>query len=188
MCVVTRTVGEPDGLVRFVRGPEGTVVPDIRCELPGRGVWVGARQALVGEAVRRKLFRRGLGEDVRAPEDLSEQVAELLRRQALSYLSLANKAGLVVAGFEKVAGAVEKGRAAVLIEATDGAEDGRRKLRDRLKASGREADPVTVFDSAALGLALGRPRAIHAALAEHGLARKFLAAARKFENYRSQSG
>jgi predicted RNA-binding protein YlxR (DUF448 family) len=188
MCIVTRTVGEPDSLVRFVRGPQGTVVPDIRCELPGRGVWVGARQGLVGEAVRRKLFRRGLGEDARAPEDLSEQVSELLRRQALSYLSLANKAGLVVAGFEKVASAIDKARAAVLIEATDGAEDGRRKLADRLKASGKEAEVVAAFDSAALGLALGRSHVIHAALAEHGLTRKFLAAARKFENYRSPSG
>lgn len=188
MCIVTRTVAEPEGLVRFVRDPQGTVVPDVRCELPGRGVWVGARQDLVGEAVRRKLFRRGLGEDIRAPENLSEQVAELLQRQALSYLSLANKAGLVVAGFEKVAGAVEKGRAAVLIEASDGAEDGRRKLLDRLKSSGQQAAVVSAFDSAALGLALGRPHVIHAALAGHGLARKFLAAARKFEIYRGANG
>jgi uncharacterized protein len=40
MCIVTRSRGEPDDLVRFVCGPDGTVVPDIRCELPGRGVWV----------------------------------------------------------------------------------------------------------------------------------------------------
>jgi predicted RNA-binding protein YlxR (DUF448 family) len=183
MCIVTRTRGEPDDLVRFVRGPDGTVVPDIRCELPGRGVWVQARQPLVAQAVKRKLFRRGLGEDCRALEALPGQVADLLRRAALNYLALANKAGLVVAGFEKVAAAIGKGRAAVLVEAADGAEDGWRKLVAKLNRSGQQAEIVRSFDSAALDLALGRPHVIHAALSGDGLTRKFVAAARKFETY-----
>ena len=183
MCIVTRTHGEPDDLVRFVRGPDGTVVPDIRCELPGRGVWVQARQALVGEAVKRRLFGRGLGDDCQALESLPAQVADLLRRAALNYLALANKAGLVVAGFEKVAAAIGKGRVAVLVEAADGADDGRQKLVGKLSRSGQEAEIVTSFESAALDLALGRPHVIHAALAGNGLTRKFVAATRKFEAY-----
>jgi hypothetical protein len=183
MCIVTRSHGEPDDLVRFVCGPDGTVVPDIRCELPGRGVWVQARQPLVAEAVKRRLFRRGLGEECQAPDGLPGQVADLLRRAALDYLSLANKAGLVIAGFEKVAAAIGKGRISVLIEAADGAEDGRRKLVGKLNSSGQEAEIVRSFDSAALDLALGRPHVIHAALAGNGLTRKFVAATRKFEAY-----
>jgi uncharacterized protein len=183
MCIVTRSHGEPDDLVRFVCGPDGTVVPDIRCELPGRGVWVQARQSLVAEAVKRRLFRRGLGEECQAPEGLPGQVADLLRRAALDYLSLANKAGLVIAGFEKVAAAIGKGRVAVLVEAADGAEDGWRKLVGRLNSSAQEAEIVRSFDSAALDLALGRPHVIHAALAGNGLTRKFVAATRKFEAY-----
>jgi uncharacterized protein len=183
MCIVTRTCGYPDDLVRFVCGPDGMVAPDIRCELPGRGVWVKARQPLVAEAVKRKLFRRGLGEACRAPEGLPGQVADLLRRAALNYLSLANKAGLVVAGFEKVAAAIGKDRVAVLLQASDGAEDGQRKLLARLNSSGQPAEIVRSFDSAALDLALGRPHVIHAALTANGLTRKFVAATRKFENY-----
>ena len=187
MCIVTRTHGEPDDLVRFVCGPDGTVVPDIRCELPGRGVWVRARQPLVAEAVKRKLFRRGLGEDSRVPDGLPGQVADLLARAALSYLALANKAGLVVAGFEKVAAAIGKGRTAVLVEAADGAEDGWRKLLGKLNSAGVQAEIVRSFDSAALDLALGRPHVIHAALADNGLTQKFVAAARKFEAYTGKS-
>jgi hypothetical protein len=183
MCIVTRSHGESDDLVRFVCGPDGTVVPDIRCELPGRGVWVQARQSLVAEAVKRRLFRRGLGEDCQAPDGLPGQVADLLRRAALDYLSLANKAGLVIAGFEKVAAAIGKGRISVLLEAADGAEDGWRKLVGKLNSSGQEAEIVRSFDSAALDLALGRPHVIHAALAGNGLTRKFVAATRKFEAY-----
>jgi predicted RNA-binding protein YlxR (DUF448 family) len=187
MCIVTRTHGEPDDLVRFVRAPDGTVVPDIRCELPGRGVWVRARQPLVADAVKRKLFRRGLGEDSQAPDALPGQVADLLARTALSYLSLANKAGLVVAGFEKVAAAIGKGRIAVLVEAADGAEDGWRKLLGKLSSSGVQAEIVRCFDSAALDLALGRPHVIHAALAGDGLTQKFVTAARKFEAYTGEN-
>lgn len=188
MCIVTRSRGEPEDLIRFVCGPDGAVVADVAGKLPGRGVWVTARRPLVAEAVKRRLFRRGLGEDCRAAADLPDQVADLLRRQVLGYLALANKAGLVACGFEKVAAAIAGGRIEALIEASDGAEDGRRKLLDRLKATGREADIVTSLDSAALGLALGRPHVIHAALAGNGLAEKFRAAARKLEAYVSPSG
>ncbi|HUE46161.1 MAG TPA: RNA-binding protein [Aestuariivirgaceae bacterium] len=183
MCIVTRARGEPDDLVRFVCGPDGAVVPDIRCELPGRGVWVEARGPLVAEAVKRRLFGHGLGGDCRASEDLPGQVADLLRRAALGYLALANKAGLAVAGFEKVAAAIGKGRVAVLLEAADGAEDGRRKLEGKLASSGQQVEIVRSFDSAALDLALGRPHVIHAALAAGGLTGKFVAATRKFEAY-----
>ena len=191
MCIVTRDRGEPEDLVRFVCGPDGAVVPDIRCELPGRGVWVTARRAMVGDAVKRKLFRRGLGEDCRAEDGLPDQVADLLRRTALNYLSLANKAGQVVAGFEKVAAAIGKGRVSVLLEAADGAEDGRRKLVGKLNSAGQhggqQAEIVRSFDSAALDLALGRPHVIHAALTGNGLAGKFVAAARKYEAYTGEN-
>jgi predicted RNA-binding protein YlxR (DUF448 family) len=183
MCIVTRARGEPDTLVRFVCGPDGAVVPDIRCELPGRGVWVEARLALVADAVKRRLFGRNLGEGCRATEELPGQVADLLRRAALGYLALANKAGLAVAGFEKVAAGIARGRVAVLLEAADGAEDGRRKLAGKLRSSGQSAEIVRSFDSAALDLALGRPHVIHAALAAGGLTGKFVAATRKFEAY-----
>ncbi len=39
-----------DALIRFVVAPDGTVVPDLRRRLPGRGVWVTATAAKVAEA------------------------------------------------------------------------------------------------------------------------------------------
>ena len=37
---------------------DGEVIPDLRQELPGRGVWVGNNRGLVQEAVKRNLFAR----------------------------------------------------------------------------------------------------------------------------------
>lgn len=186
-CVVTRAPGDPAGLVRFVRSPDGVVVPDVGHGLPGRGVWVGAREALVREAAKRRLFARGLGPDVRTPPDLAEQVDAQLERKAMGYLSLCNKAGLAIAGFEKVAKCIDKGQAAVLIEASDGSPDGSRKLMNRARAAGADLPVVVVFPSARLDLALGRSNVIHAALveADNGLPGKFLDAARRLEAYRA---
>jgi predicted RNA-binding protein YlxR (DUF448 family) len=185
-CIVTREVKDPDELIRFVRAPSGEVVPDLRCKLPGRGVWVSCAASKVAEAARRKLFARGFRADCRAPADLGERTGLLLREEALACLSLANKAGLATAGFERVAELARKGRLAVLVEAADGAADGRRKLRGKLKEAGTSPEIIDVFESPELGLALGQSHVIHAAIAEGGLARKFLAAARRFAAYRER--
>ena len=50
MCVATRTVRPVDDMIRFVVGPDGEAVPDLKRKLPGRGVWV---TATAGCAVRR---------------------------------------------------------------------------------------------------------------------------------------
>jgi len=187
-CVVSRIAGDPGEMVRFVRSPEGAVVPDIGHGLPGRGVWIGSRRTLVGEAVKRRLFARGLGADVRAPQDLADQVEALLERAALGLLSLCNKAGLVVQGFEKVRQCIDRGEAVALIEARDGSRDGARKLRNRLTAADLKIPVVENFESARLDLALGRSNVIHAALVEaagNGLPGKFLDAARRLEAYRA---
>jgi len=39
-CIVTREAGSPETLIRFVAGPDGQVVPDLKRRLPGRGCWV----------------------------------------------------------------------------------------------------------------------------------------------------
>ncbi len=49
LCVATRTVKQVEEMIRFVIGPDDVVVPDLKCRLPGRGVWVTAtRDALAG--------------------------------------------------------------------------------------------------------------------------------------------
>ena len=61
MCIVTRERRAPEDLIRFVAGPDGSVVPDIRAKLPGRGVWVTARTEIVEAAER---IARAAGLDV----------------------------------------------------------------------------------------------------------------------------
>lgn len=190
-CIVTRRRAPPETMIRFVRGPDGTIAPDIRARLPGRGVWVGASAGLVAEAAKKRMFARGLKTQVDAPPQLAADVDRLLEADCLQMLALVNKAGAVVAGFNKVADAIAKG-AAALLEASDGGADGKRKLRQAARRAvdpdapeGRETTPVVgLFTSSQLDLALGRTNVIHAALAAGGPAASFLARCRRLAAYR----
>jgi predicted RNA-binding protein YlxR (DUF448 family) len=184
MCIVTREVKDEAELVRFVRGPDGDVVPDIDRKLPGRGVWVSLSRERVAEAVRRKAFSRGLGETKVDPH-LADVVASLLRKAALSYLSLAKKAGALVAGSVKVEGLLASGKVRLLLHAQDAARGGQRKLE---AMAGPDTATVRLFAVDEMSLALGRPNVIHAAVTAGGIAEKLLTAARRAEAYETRPG
>ncbi|MDR6188094.1 putative RNA-binding protein YlxR (DUF448 family) [Agrobacterium pusense] len=59
MCIVTRQSGSPDELIRFVAGPDGDVVPDLKRQLPGRGCWVNTRARPDRESHREEALRAG---------------------------------------------------------------------------------------------------------------------------------
>lgn len=185
LCIVSRTVKDEAELIRFVRAPDGTVVPDLARKLPGRGVWVSLNAAAVAEAVRKNLFSKGFSEASRAPAELPQQLSGLLRKQALACVSLARKAGEAVAGFTKVEEMLGRGRAQVLLHAAEAAADGCRKL-DKLLLPGMTRSILFHLDE--LDLAFGRSNVIHAAVAKGGLADKLQTALRRIEIYEAQPG
>ncbi|ODT46782.1 MAG: hypothetical protein ABS59_12895 [Methylobacterium sp. SCN 67-24] len=132
-CVVTRQARAPEDLIRFVVGPGDILVPDLRRKLPGRGVWVGLSAAAVGQAVKRKAFERSLKQKVAVSATLADEVDALMVRDAIQALAMANKAGLVSSGFGKVEALAGSGQAAAIIAASDGAEDGKRKIGQALR-------------------------------------------------------
>jgi len=172
-------------LIRFVLGPDNEIVPDLQQKLPGRGVWLAADRKALEKALAENRFAKAFKAKCRVDAGLPARLEDLIRQEARQYLALANKAGLVVAGYEKTAEALAKGRARLLIEAADGAEDGRRKLRAK-RSEGCEI--VAIFASHELDLALGRANVIHAAVAKGGLAEKLLSAARRVEAFGAGTG
>ena len=109
LCVATRTVRPVADMIRFVVGPDGEAVPDLKRKLPGRGVWVTATQDALSDAVKRKALARGFKREVRLPADLVARTEQLLERAALDALAMAGKAGLVATGFTKVEAALAAG-------------------------------------------------------------------------------
>ena len=184
MCIVTRVVKPEDELIRFALSPDGIVVPDLKRKLPGRGVWVSLDRKMLGDAIKRHLFSKGFGSDAKAGPELADLVGLQLRKDVLSALSLARKAGLALSGFMKVEEALTKGNVRMIFHASDGSVDGRQKLDRKCAAN------VVIFDlfaSGDLDLAFGKSNVIHAAVANGGMAEKLLDYARKLAQYDSLS-
>jgi predicted RNA-binding protein YlxR (DUF448 family) len=161
--IVSGEVMDEARLIRFVAGPGGLVYPDLARKLPGRGLWVAADRASVATAAKKGLFSRAAKAKLQAPPDLAEQVEILLKRRLLAGLGLARRAGHLTSGFEKVSSAIVTGKAAWLIEASDGAADGRRKLWAQTRKQSRPPAVFGVFTAQELGLALGLENVIHTA-------------------------
>lgn len=190
-CALTRNPLTPDDGLRFVVGPDGSVVPDVGRRLPGRGVWLTLNHATVAEAARKGAFQRSLKRPVTVPEGLADLVEQLLIKRVIEALSLANKAGLVTTGFTKVEIAVQRGGCAYLLHASDAAADGVEKLDRKFKASfGDDRNNANEYildclSSAELSLAIGRSNVVHAALARGGAATRLSREAERLQRYRA---
>ena len=161
--IVSGEVMDEARLIRFVIGPDGAAWPDLARKLPGRGMWVAADRASVTTAAKKGLVARSAKAKVQAPAALADQVEALLRSRLLSFLGLAKRGGDLTSGFEKVSSAITSGKAAWLIEASDGAADGRRKLLAQARHQSPAPGLFGLFGSEELGLALGRENVIHTA-------------------------
>jgi hypothetical protein len=188
-CVVTGGKGPPEAMLRFVLSADGEVTPDLKRKLPGRGVWTRLDKAVVRQAAAKQSFSRGFRAEAKAAPGLAEEVDRLLERDALQFLSIANKAGLVTAGAAKVEAAIAAGTVVALIHAADGAIDGAAKLERLLRArGGRTAEAaarVKLFSSRQLDLALGRTNVIHAALNSGEASAALLAKIARLTQYRA---
>jgi predicted RNA-binding protein YlxR (DUF448 family) len=185
LCIVTRAVRPVSDLIRFVVGPQGEAIPDLKCKLPGRGVWVTATQKAIDTAVKRKAFARGFKRDVRTPPDLVALTEGLLQRAAIEALAIAGKAGLAAAGFAKTAAALERDDTVALLHAAEAAADGVRKLNAVLRQRVDSIPVIEFLTSAQLDLALGRPNVVHAALLAGSASDTFLSRARRLERFRT---
>lgn len=186
MCAVTREVRPEAELIRYVAAPDGSIAPDLRARLPGRGVWVSAERTLVDKAVRKNVFARSLKTAVTPGANLGEMVGRLLKEAVLGRLGLARKAGAVVAGFAKVEAAIASGDLVALFIAADAADDGRRKIEAALhrRAQGETRIPVfRLLDSVEMGLALGRANVIHAAVLQSPAGNSLMEAVRRLQRY-----
>ena len=186
-CIVHRQIKQPDDMLRFVIGPNNDVVPDLKCILPGRGVWVTATKQDVDFAIRKELFSQAFKTAVVVDGALGDKIEKMLEAAALSALSFSAKAGLVVTGFEKVQATLGKNQLRALVFASDGAKDGIRKMRSRLKQEMR-SKKVAVHQSLLseqMALALGRSNVIHAALLKGGATDLCLKMMSRLESFRS---
>lgn len=183
-CIATGTVRPTTELIRFVVAPDGSIVADLAAKLPGRGIWVAAEGSALKRAVDKRLFSRAAGTAVELPEGFFDRVEAMLVERVQTLISLARKAGQAVAGFEKVKGWLITDEAVMLLQASDGSERG----KTRLRPPDGEHTFSGVLTASELGLAFGREHVIHAALAAGGLADTIRVDAMRLSGVRDSCG
>ena len=187
-CAATGAVTPVAEMIRFVLAPDGSVVPDLKRRLPGRGVWITATRPALRSALARKAFARSFKRDVRVAPDLVESTERLLERATLDALAMAHKAGWTVTGFAKVEAALARAdRLAALIHASDAAGDGVRKLAATLwqRPDAEKIAVIAIFATSQLDLALGRANVVHAVLVAGPETEAFLARLARLERFRT---
>jgi ribosomal protein L7Ae-like RNA K-turn-binding protein len=123
-------------------------------------MWVTARRDVLERAVEKNMFARAAKAGVRPAADLPGTVADLLARRCIELLSLANRAGLAVAGYEKASAALRAGKAALLLTAADSTGQDAAALR---RSAGDKAAPA-VLTAAEQGQVFGREASVNVAV------------------------
>ncbi|MCI4662703.1 MAG: RNA-binding protein [Neomegalonema sp.] len=181
-CIVTGQSSPKEGLIRFVIGPDALVVPDLAEKLPGRGLWLSADRAVLDKAISKNAFCRAARAKVALPEDFIALIEALLLKRAIASISLCRKAGCAVAGAEKCREASFD--ATALIQAQDGADGGKRKMRAAIRNNSGDVPEFSCLTSEELGLAFGRNSVIHAVLTHGGAADRAIRACAKLQGMR----
>ncbi|MDX2235883.1 MAG: RNA-binding protein [Hyphomonadaceae bacterium] len=185
-CIATGETLPESALIRFAAAPDGVVTPDVAAKLPGRGVWVRADRASIAQAVKRNAFARGLKTAAVAPPDLADRVEALLARRCLDLLGMARGAGAIAIGTVQAEDAIRRTPPLWLIEAADGAADGRRKLIQlSFGLWGAEPRVAGCFTSTELGVALGRDPVVHAVLLQEGMAQRWTVEISRLSGFRA---
>ncbi|HEX5509208.1 MAG TPA: RNA-binding protein [Pseudolabrys sp.] len=189
LCALTHTSKSVDEMIRFVVGPNGAAVPDVKRKLPGRGIWITGSRAALDDAIKRNVFARGFKRTVRLPPDLAALTENLLERAALDALAIAGKSGAVVCGFAKVEAAIAGGDLVALIHSSGAATDGKRKIDALMHRQGtqksRDLPIIDAFTGTQLDLALNRPNVVHAALLAGPVSETFLVRAMRLHRFRT---
>src|SRR5262245_47452843 len=121
-CIATGEIRDRASLLRFVVGPNSELVADTASRLPGRGLWLTPHRDILERAIARQLFARSAHRMIITPPGFADRVETLLVQRCVDGIGLARRAGLAVAGFEKVCETIRTGKASFLLLALDGGE------------------------------------------------------------------
>ena len=179
-CISSGEVCDKSDMIRFIVGPNNEVIPDISEKLPGRGIWVKSNRSFLEKALSKKLFIKSAKYKVSVRHDLINLVEAILLKSVLALISLSRKSGIAVSGYEKVKSTLSDGSAIILIQAKDGSNNQKSKLRP---PNGSKSY-IDCLSSSELGEAFGRNYVVHASLTSGGLSKRVVHEALRLNNVR----
>ena len=182
-CISCREVKGKHELLRFVLTPDHTLVPDLQEKLPGRGAYTCQRISCLRNAAAKKQFARAFkGEVSGADADfIADLVTAKLEDRIASYLSLANKAGKVISGTDKVTDELKSRPPGILFIASDISLDIGEKVKALAKRAGVEY--VQLFTKDRLGALIGKELRTVVAVVQSGFVVPLKQELEKYRNF-----
>jgi len=172
-CLVTGELKERADLIRFVIGPEGAVVPDLKESLPGHGLWVTASTEAIEQARAKNLFAKAAKAAAKPAHSLAADTVNLLRKRCLDLLGLSKGAGIATLGETQTREALNAGKLALYVHAQDAAH----VLENQPNIA-----RCGLFSREELGAAFGYGEIVHAGLSAHGLTEKMQMEIRRLQS------
>lgn len=179
-------------MIRFVVGPDRSIIPDLAARLPGRGIWLSAsgdvlqRPSAKGDAWRQlvRAFARAARGPVSVPPDLPDVLEAALMRRTGELLGLARRAGQATAGFEKARELLRTRRATLVVQASDGSPAERARFLSGVGGSVTVIDPLP---AETMGRLFARDHVVHVAITPGKLAESLITEAGRLAGLRHVS-
>lgn len=162
-CLVSGEMKPRAELIRFVIGPDDTVVPDLSENLPGHGLWVTMTFEAIQTAAKKNLFAKAAKAPAHPSATLAEEVTRLQRKRCLEFLGFAKGAGIAVLGESQTEAALRANKIALFLHAPDAT----RVLDNRNSIS-----ECSLFSRDEMGSALGYAQIVYAGIAPNRLTQK----------------
>ncbi len=181
-CILTGERAPKAGLIRLALSPDGEVAPDVRAKAPGRGAWIGVDRTTLEIAITKGKLKGGLARahklsSLIIPVDLPDRIEKALELATLNRLGLEARAGELLTGSDRIEESARRGQLALLLHASDAADDGKRKLAQAWRV-GREAEGTGLagvnlpVDRERLSAALGRENTVHIGISSVAAAKR----------------
>jgi predicted RNA-binding protein YlxR (DUF448 family) len=167
-CLVTGKEIPFQDAVRFVWSPDiGKVVPDLKRELDGDEVWLSISDEIFERALSQRLFDKVFIPGVDTSMATAMYVKTLLKKRCLETLMLANKAGALVFGAQKLQAVIAKSKVFTILQAVDAQESGAMQL------SAGEIPVYHVFMRHELGAIFARDNVVYVGVIQEHFAKLF---------------
>lgn len=177
-CILDGLVKPINELLRFV-DIDNVLLPDFNKKLPGKGMYITNNRFSLVKAVEKKLFQKVSHHNLKIDADFVEMVEQLLKQKALDSINMARKSGILITGYEKVREAIKKNNIEFLIEATDGAADGKEKMVLLAKT----IEIFNLFSIDELDKTLNKVNTVHLAILKNKVSESVYLHLKKYQNF-----
>ncbi len=178
-CAACRQKAPSRDLLRMAQAPDGSLVPDLRRNLGGRGAHVCPTRKCIVHALKKHSFDRVFNTRVRYPDadDLLDSIKSSLFRNINTLLASGSASRFLCAGTDASRKCLNEGKAACMLLASDATE----RKRFETQAKERSIPTRTLPSKDLLGTLTGRRPTGVVAIKDRGLADALIAVADRLE-------